>query len=219
MLPPAFFLYHQKGTPWQVMLICDPLISEAAADHLLKNFQQQKIAFNSLLLHVPFKGALKELIVYQKDFANMYLYPHFFAPVIQLNSDYMLLENGAIIARNVYDENYCKTLPTLLMNHAVNDDSCSIINWLSTIDWNLFYEYELCWINQVCIQLTHKQKRSCLIARYDQLLTMTMCMQAEQLLATLKYQGRKNIVADLRFEDRIIIYDKKGEHEEGIIFS
>lgn len=139
-----------------------------------------------------------------------------FAPRLRVNNEYVLLENGKLVAKDSFQESYLNQLTEISVAMPLVDQS-SLLNFSEELTPLLYERFAITWHNATQIKLQDKQNQHfMMMCECTNLPTASVIQRCETIYQNIKEQQltyKKNpqgtCVTDIRFEKQIIAYIAK----------
>jgi hypothetical protein len=134
-------------------------------------------------------------------------------PVLCINNDKVITQNGCIQDRLLFDQNYVAQLPTVQARSLL---SKRVIEWLIALPPTIFKNYNLEYNHTHSITLYPKNNCSyAFLVSGQQTLSEHFLQKCSDQLSHHTIGKKDTILYDLRFENYVIIYAQKGGADHG----
>lgn len=149
---------------------------------------------------------------------HLHLTLHVFKPIICINIDDVMLENGGIASKKLFREEILKQLPTITVAHheqaEQNETSFSFLKrWIEQTTLDLFERFKVRWINHTKVELEPKQHSNfCIITDHTIMPTHDCLSYCDYIQKQLCMQGigkkmkEKTWGVDIRFKNQFIVH-------------
>ena len=185
-------------------------------------YAQEK--FKNIIFDEPTIAQLKSEFIYLKTIQARYIRPgsveiscKAHKPIVRINDDQVMLENGCVVKKTLFKEEFLQELPAILVAHEENIQSPyfshHVQQWLTDASDELFSQYNVQWINHMNIHLHDKKSphfslvtdsskipSDRCVAHYH---TIKNCLLAQSKQKKSKDQKRWRV--DIRFKNQFIV--------------
>lgn len=141
-------------------------------------------------------------------------------PCCIVNQSHVLLDNDCIVSKDFFAEVITQNLSCVYMDseEIANYEQTKLLSaFLQKITPEIIENYSIEWRDECMISLTDKQqKKFVIVCQADQAPDASMCIQCDQVKHELNEKGvfshrtKTNWIADVRFENQIIVRADKG---------
>ena len=143
-------------------------------------------------------------------------------PLISLNSAFVLTYDGTSIERVSFHENGLSSLETIAVQQALTTtDGQALAAYIKSIPTDYLSKYEVCWKNKHEIAFYDKERKVLFLTDVTTLPNEAIHQSLNEIIhgmKTLPNKKQKQLVADIRFEHQLIIYEKRGAYHGNSIF-
>ncbi len=141
-------------------------------------------------------------------------------PVLGLNDQNVLTENGCIVERHLFEKNYIASLNTVNVGDkalAEKQLSESFQEYVRCLPVHFFDQYKVSWLSEREVWLQDKnQKKFSLLCSAEVIPNKQMMDYADHIKESLMQrgafaqQGTRKWIADMRFANQIVVFSGKG---------
>ncbi len=180
--------------------------------------------FKNIIFDTHAIAQLKSEFKYLKTIQARYVSPGYVeisckahAPLICINNDQVMLENGSIVKKTVFNDDVIKGLPSIVVAREDNIHSplfaFHVQRWLADISNELFAQYTIRWVNHTNIHLEDKQAPKFSLITHSHKIPSNTCFA--QYAAIKNYvlsqnkqknnKDQKRWSVDVRFKNQFIV--------------
>lgn len=143
-------------------------------------------------------------------------------PLIALNRDSVLTHEGTSVERISFHEKAVTSLETVAVQQTLTDaDGQSLACYIKSMPADYLSAYDICWKSKYEISLYDKQRKLFFLADVTTMPNQAIEQSLNEIIngmVTLPNKKQKQLVADIRFEHQLIIYEKRGAYHGNSIF-
>lgn len=194
----------------------DPILSTKACNQIkyyLENHSDWHIKPIEVLESF---SLLKKIIIKRSTLAKATIFIISYEPIANINNNYVLLHNGFIVDSDFFEVFSKEQLYHISMGQVdTKKPEIALVQWINNCQ-DIFVEYKIRWIDQTKIILFHKSNNQInLLVQANKSISISFCENIQQLITKKINNIAKSaqIIADLRFDDQVIIYSKRGNNE------
>lgn len=181
-------------------------------------------AFKNIIFDTHAIAQLKSEFVYLKAIQARYISPGYVeisckahAPLICINNDQVMLENGSVVTKTVFNDEVIKDLPSIAVTH---EDAMRtplfayhVQQWLSNTPNDLFAQYNIRWINHTNIQLEDKKTPKFSLITHSTKVPSDSCFAQYAVIKNYvlsqnkqkSIKDKKKWSVDVRFKNQFIV--------------
>jgi hypothetical protein len=205
------YLFIVKKTTISFDALFAPLMKQSITHYIEENFLHKP--FQSLSLAI-LKNKFPEIdnarIWYNQN--SIYCTIETQKPLLRINEDHILMENGTIFDKNHFDQTLIRRLYTLQVKNAKQEFLANHCKALKQIPSPIFERFKITWINHTCIELQDKTAANVFI--YTDIYTCmntTLINHYEKIKKGITSQhsfAKKLWRFDVRFKNQIVLAQK-----------
>lgn len=224
----ARVIHYQLNTNADYLIVFDSLLSQDLQERIHTSINDSwKMEPSALCAEIKKQFPMIKDIVYQCKHKKKVIFKVYtYRPIFVLNNTSVLLESGVIEDKKSYIDSCINDLYHIALNYCQNNMcTASCISWLDQNAFTIFDYFNVQWVDATTIVLSDKNSSDFKVLCDEQTkICHTLVKSCFQLKNTLKktapiIRGQHYWVADIRFDNQIVLYCKRGKYEGYNVFS
>ncbi len=143
-------------------------------------------------------------------------------PLIKLSSDIVLTHEGTSTELALWNAKAVADLATITIKQSfAESDGKALAAYIKSMPPHYFQHYDICWNNKHEISFYDKERKIFFLSDITTMPDDSFCQSLNEIISGMeivKNKKQKQLVADIRFERQLIIYEKRGAYHGNSIF-
>jgi len=221
----SYKLYHRLFTPTRFTISSNNILSASTLE-TINTFIDQKTDYTDKSIK-SLAAQLKTTFPFIKEVAitqlpkTLAIHMNINKPLFVINNDLILLESGTLESLNLFKPDVFESLPSASIHKSSYHDknlSQSCYNCLTSISRHLLDSYQLNWNNEQEVWLNDKKQPRfiilCNLQSIEDQKKLKFCSTLKNEIVRKKEFSHNKLntwIADIRFDNQIIIFSRGGK--------